>query len=428
MQYLSNGTTMKRDEAASAIASHAQQLGEADPSWNQQLPLGTNWSSIVGARVFPVSNYIPYQLRKNHPQMTGQYTTKALDVSDLQFPIPAGAYFEALDEGQCYARGAVQRGCATIVEDLFVPRLELQDVIRQVDPAFRRCSLLWPGGVLDPPIVLKPTTVFDVPKVAALTTSGASMGTFAIQLPIPIPIPAGRIEHPLPSQTISVQPPPESPPLDSAHDRGRDKVIDRNLIASAILGSDVRPIIPGDHGFSTVIIASHTLSIGGPAAEIAGQVVSLASQGLIVGTTSIAFPSPTANPPLELLIGHETVAAKRVKDGIVVDSVSLRPGGPEIVVKSHTLSMSGTNLLVDGTVASIRTKSEFWRTSTPVWNELETSHDRSDDYDGSDSWAPTLSNTHRDSSKKKSDAPNHRKNELCLMWLVMGLAVLLMFL
>jgi hypothetical protein len=102
VQYLVNGTTMNREEAASAIAYQAQQDGLSDPFWHQQ-PLGMNWTSIVGARV-PPSGAIQRanRTRASLLKMAGRYITKALELSDLESPIPAGAYFEAMLEGQCY--------------------------------------------------------------------------------------------------------------------------------------------------------------------------------------------------------------------------------------------------------------------------------------------------------------------------------------
>jgi hypothetical protein len=413
MQYLSNGTTMNRDEAASAIAYRAQQDGEADPAWHQQLPFGTNWTSVAGARIFQEAIHSPNNTRKSQPEMKGRYITKVLDVSDLQLPIPAGAYFEALKEGQCYGPdGAVQRGCATIIDNLFVPKLQLQDIIKQVDPAFHRCSLDWPGGVLDPPIALRPTTVLDIPTIPAHTTMTAPTGTSSI------PIPAGRVEQPLPSQTISAQFLSKSPPLGLTDNRDHGRVIEPNLIVPAILESDMQYIMLGEHGFSAVVIASQTLSIGGPAAKVSGQVVSLASQGLIVGATTIAIPPPTTGLPLELVIDGETATARKFQDGIVIESFSVRPGAPGIVVKNHTVSLSGTNLFVDSTIASVRTVTKDGEGSMSVWDESD---------DGSGSRAVSLSHTDGGSSRTKSEARVRCIIDLCLMWTVFGLAVLLMF-
>jgi hypothetical protein len=310
----------------------------------------------------------------------------------------------------------VQRGCATIVEDLFVPKLELQEVIKQVDPDFYRCSLSWPGGVLDPPIALRPTTVVDVPTIAAFTTTAASTESMESTGNSAVPIPAGRVEQPLPSQTISAQFLPESPRGDPVPDVDHGREIGPDLIASAIFGSDMQSINLKGHGVSTVIMASQTLSIGGPAAKIAGQVVSLAPQGLVIGATTISFPPYTT----ALLIAGETVAVKDFHDGIVVGSFSLRSGAQGIVVKNRTISLSGTNLLVDGTITFARTVTKNEESHESIGDKPETSHDVLGI--GSNS----VGDTSGAFSRNKSEAHIHCLTDLCLMWSALRLAVIFM--
>ena len=82
---------------------------------------------------------------------------------------------------------------------------------------------------------------------------------------------------------------------------------------------------------SQVVVASQTLSVGGPAITQDGKVVSLADGGLIVGSSTIPLSSlPTGSPQ-------------------IVDGVTITPAGnDQVVVGSQTLSVGGPAITAEG--------------------------------------------------------------------------------
>ena len=100
-----------------------------------------------------------------------------------------------------------------------------------------------------------------------------------------------------------------------------------------------------------VIIDGTTLSQGGSGATISGQVVSVGSDGIIVGTSTIAFSQGTPNSLEAVLsLGSQLVTAIDSSGHIVIAGTTLSAGGSALTISGETISVapSDAGLVVDG--------------------------------------------------------------------------------
>ncbi|KAK6388661.1 hypothetical protein LTR65_007334 [Meristemomyces frigidus] len=106
-----------------------------------------------------------------------------------------------------------------------------------------------------------------------------------------------------------------------------------------------------------VVVAQHTLSIGGSAAIISGQTVSAASSGLVVGSTTAplaALPASGSSSASEAVValGGNTITASAVSGAsgvVVIAGQTLSAGGPEITVSGQAVTEASDGLVVGGT-------------------------------------------------------------------------------
>jgi hypothetical protein len=98
------------------------------------------------------------------------------------------------------------------------------------------------------------------------------------------------------------------------------------------------------------IIASQTLSLGGPAATVSGIPISLVSAGLIVGTATI----PGSRAPQVITLNGQTITANSASD-FVLAGQTLVPGGPPITVSGTPVSLgaAGTDVVVGTSTESV---------------------------------------------------------------------------
>ncbi|KAI9690355.1 MAG: hypothetical protein M1822_009317 [Bathelium mastoideum] len=118
---------------------------------------------------------------------------------------------------------------------------------------------------------------------------------------------------------------------------------------------------PGD-GRTAVVDGSVTLTAGGSAVTISGEMVSLTSNGLIMdGTSSVGFSVATATgkETVEEVMatftdpsGHVHTVLEEPGHGqtaVMDGSITLTAGGPATVISGETVSLASNDLIVDGT-------------------------------------------------------------------------------
>ena len=174
------------------------------------------------------------------------------------------------------------------------------------------------------------------------------------------------------------------------------------LAAVVTIGSNTYAVSSGN----PLVIGSSTISVGGPVATVSGQAVSLDPQGIVVGSSIVAYPAApsrgenaavtiggniyTASSGRPLVIGSSTLSAgglvetidgQRVSvgvDGVIIDSSTIAyssaavpvggdgtvitigghtyrvSSGVPLVIGSTTLSEGGPSVTIDGQRVSIR--------------------------------------------------------------------------
>lgn len=112
-------------------------------------------------------------------------------------------------------------------------------------------------------------------------------------------------------------------------------------------------------GNGDMIIESTTLAVGGPAATIHGEVVSQASQGLIVGGSTFTYSTATADPQLATFtVGSKTLTASKEANGdVVIGSTTLMAGGAAVTIDGEAVSQASGGLVVGSSTISYSTTS-----------------------------------------------------------------------
>lgn len=120
------------------------------------------------------------------------------------------------------------------------------------------------------------------------------------------------------------------------------------------LSTAVGPTIEEQLGHGEVLWSGVTITEGASAITILGSPVSYGSSGLIIGTSSIAIPSKTADPseviPLSAADGTFTSVSKSL---LVVDGTTLFMGSTARVVDGKTMSYGSSGLVVDTSTVPI---------------------------------------------------------------------------
>ena len=134
--------------------------------------------------------------------------------------------------------------------------------------------------------------------------------------------------------------------------------------AGLIIGTSTIPLAPTEQlGFtiasqaytatpsgSVVILAGQTLSISGPAATISGTPVSLASAGLIIGTSTL--PLTPAEQPI-FTIASQGYTATPSGFVVVVAGQTLSIGGPAVIIAGTPISLGPSGLIIGTSTLSL---------------------------------------------------------------------------
>ncbi|KAK3663988.1 hypothetical protein LTR22_005208 [Elasticomyces elasticus] len=100
---------------------------------------------------------------------------------------------------------------------------------------------------------------------------------------------------------------------------------------------------------SVVEVAGTTLSVGGSAATISGQVVSAASNGVVVGSQTVAYSAGELPSAVFTASGSAFTAVEGSDSGVVVvDGTTLSVGGPAQTIDGVVLSAATNGVVVGG--------------------------------------------------------------------------------
>lgn len=349
-----------------------------------------------------------------------QEQTKLFDIRDLNGPPPATAYFNAAN-GANYARdnfyygpssedffagssnmesvNALRKSVDTITEGNYFPVVAIPTKALK-DPSFKGCN---PLKALDPPVVFSALRTIQMPNIPTFPTASPGSVETALQ---PTPTddvlsasgrsdPVGASRRPgydndaprlqpgsafsLPSglplgDPLAVGVPAATPAVPPAPPTTIFTIGQTAVTASAIPDPQ------------RVLVGSNILSVGGPAEVIAGETVSLASDGsLHIGPDRvIQIPKAatgTNQPPSTIVLqvgGRPITATKRVNSNgqaeVLIGGATLRPGGSVVDVDGKTLSLDGSGNVMEGGTAiqtlSSRTLSSIDTSKTSVgWYE-----------------------------------------------------------
>ncbi|KAL9074664.1 MAG: hypothetical protein Q9157_004293 [Trypethelium eluteriae] len=93
-----------------------------------------------------------------------------------------------------------------------------------------------------------------------------------------------------------------------------------------------------------VIVGSTILNAGGSAATVGNQVVSIGDSGVVVGTQTISYSSVTAPAAAIFTAGRRTYSAQAGKP-LIVNGVTLSPGGDATTVDGQIISLGSSNVI-----------------------------------------------------------------------------------
>lgn len=107
-------------------------------------------------------------------------------------------------------------------------------------------------------------------------------------------------------------------------------------------------------GGPQVVVSSHTLSLDKSAMLVVDGSTTRLPQRLSTSTsTNTITPSATSTTgPVIIAVGKASVRVE--SSGFVIGSQTVRPGGPQVVVSSRTLSLDKSGNLIDGTSTTMR--------------------------------------------------------------------------
>ena len=119
-------------------------------------------------------------------------------------------------------------------------------------------------------------------------------------------------------------------------------VIKANIITIASQGITILP--------SGVAISGITLTNGGPATTIAGTPISIGSDGLVMGSSTIPFPNITPTP--SAMVNNK--ATKLLPNGdAVIDGTTLTPDSLAVTIDGTRVSLGSSTLFVGSSVIPI---------------------------------------------------------------------------
>lgn len=128
--------------------------------------------------------------------------------------------------------------------------------------------------------------------------------------------------------------------------------------AIVVVGSQTLTAVPAAGSSDVVVVGGSTLSIGGPAVTINGQVVSAAPNGGVqVGSTIAAFSAlPTAaSSGAVITVGSQTLTAAQLAPGTVVvaPGTTLSVGGPPATINGQVVSAAPSGGIQIGSTTAV---------------------------------------------------------------------------
>ncbi len=115
-------------------------------------------------------------------------------------------------------------------------------------------------------------------------------------------------------------------------------------------------------GASNIEAAGTTLHMNGPKGTIHGTVISLASAGLILGTKTIAMPSPAPDPDVTPTANDISTLAGQIntpkgKSGVAMAGTTLSVTGPDTTISGTVISAAPSGLIIAGQTLILPTPS-----------------------------------------------------------------------
>ena len=166
-----------------------------------------------------------------------------------------------------------------------------------------------------------------------------------------------------------------------------------------------------------VLIDGLTLTAGNPATTIAGTLLSLASNGLIIGTDTIPLPALTPAPSTPSVITTDGVVFTEQSDGVVVvNGVTLTDGGLGTSISGTPVKLDSAGLEIGNVTVPLVVSASGLNGGTSG----AVSADASSSISSSASGSPAVMST---SKAKKSDASSRGVSGL-----VWGLAIMMVML
>ena len=107
-------------------------------------------------------------------------------------------------------------------------------------------------------------------------------------------------------------------------------------------------------GMTVLGFGANTITAGGPATMVPGEVLNVASDGVVIDTSTVLYTTPSTETDasvVEVTIGSSVLTASARTDGaVVVDgSMTLSEGGQATVIESQSWSAGSEGLVVGGT-------------------------------------------------------------------------------
>ncbi|MCJ1383531.1 hypothetical protein MMC17_006645 [Xylographa soralifera] len=309
---------------------------------------------------------------------------QSFNYANLNYPYAWRAYNDAL--GDCYPSGS---RCQFEIAGGYNPYVSLPQQLRDLDPAWAKCTIAPNAGSWDPPYALQPIEGTLTPPIpvytqgpmagatpvspmAQSTLVSASITTAVDGLPQPKPWTPVSASEPTPAKSpltgspnvdpsvsadpsASVDPPPESPsPLPSPQQTPSDSPPTDPTTAQQPTPAPVpqpQPTSPPIITFQGTpitadtttgyTIGAQTLVPGGPAIIISSTTLSLApsATALAIGDATIHFQPPSPSTPAMITISNTAYTANSAS-AFILGTQTLVPGGPAITNARTVLSLA----------------------------------------------------------------------------------------
>jgi hypothetical protein len=235
--------------------------------------------------------------------------TRTVNMNHFGPHVPAAAYYE---QSNCFfwdtdpEKFDDKKRCETITEGRYFPDLVLPEKMRSLDTAWKDCEMA--AGVQDPPIILSKTDRINVPTISAafenqIPPSEAHLGGRLVPEITPAPTARPyRVEGASGSSvsqwitvgTATMQAVFKYSFPDGVLNGQRIEGISLPNLSNQHEDPNSKSVVPVH-----IVVGSKTIAMTGPAQTVAGEVVSLRRDGLVIGEAdgsngrgvkTIAFP------------------------------------------------------------------------------------------------------------------------------------------